>query len=66
MKRAAEEFKFLNIPDTIQLNEYEDAGGCPMHVDAPTIGKEIGMFSFLSSVVMDFKYSILFIKSSFY
>eukprot|EP01134_Creolimax_fragrantissima_P003426 CFRG3426T1 len=43
---------FSGPVDSIQINEYSADQGCAMHVDAPSIGPVIGMFSLESSVVM--------------
>ncbi|PRP88972.1 hypothetical protein PROFUN_02250 [Planoprotostelium fungivorum] len=49
-----EENLHSQAPDAVQINEYEEDGGCPMHTDAGSIGSVIAMFSFLSPCVMDF------------
>jgi len=41
------------IPNAIQINEYDEDGGCPPHIDAPSIGEWIGMYSLCSPCVMD-------------
>eukprot|EP01118_Nematostelium_gracile_P001942 TRINITY_DN12008_c0_g1_i1.p1 TRINITY_DN12008_c0_g1~~TRINITY_DN12008_c0_g1_i1.p1 ORF type:complete len:228 (+),score=42.04 TRINITY_DN12008_c0_g1_i1:72-755(+) len=52
MERVHREGIIPDLPDSVQINIYENGGGCPMHTDAKSIGDSIAMFSLMSPAVM--------------
>lgn len=53
MVRVGEQFfQDQPLPNALQINVYEPHGGCPLHVDAKSLGPRIAMLSFESSAVM--------------
>ncbi|KNC77676.1 hypothetical protein SARC_09868 [Sphaeroforma arctica JP610] len=52
IQRLEKEGLFKGAVDSLQINEYQPTHGCPPHIDAPSVGPVIAMFSLGTPTVM--------------